>query len=193
MPPVTDSDTPVVEAVRSGNVRSFSLLVDRHRDRAMTLAVRLVGDRLEAEEVVQDAFLRAFRALDGFRGDSRFSTWFYRILYNACMTRLRVSPRPPMEELPADGDRLPGLSDEPGLDERLETEEMRDILLEEMGRLPAAYSTALTLLYVQELRYEEIADVLRIPLGTVKTNIFRGRDLLRRRVLERITEEAVSR
>lgn len=188
---MTDNDSPIVEAIRSGSVRSFSILVDRHRDRAMTLAVRLLGERGEAEEVVQDAFLRAFRGIGGFRGDARFSTWFYRILYNACMTHLRGNNGPVQEDLPPE-EALPA-AEEPGVHEQLETEEVRSILMQEMARLPAAYSAALTLLYVQELRYGEIAEVLSVPLGTVKTNIFRGRELLRRRVLERTGEEVGSR
>jgi len=190
---VTDNDTPIVEAVRSGNVRLFSVLVDRHKDRAITLAVRLLRERPDAEEAVQDAFLKAFRAIAGFRGDARFSTWFYRILYNGCMTRLRGSARPFTEQIEDEGEFSPVLSAEPGLGEQIETEEVRLVLMDEMAHLPEAYSAALTLLYVQELKYDEIADVLRIPLGTVKTNIFRGRELLRRRVLERIGEEVVSR
>ncbi|HTS00353.1 MAG TPA: sigma-70 family RNA polymerase sigma factor [Bacteroidota bacterium] len=190
---MTDNDTPVVEAVRGGSVRSFSIIVDRHRDRAMTLAVRLLGERAEAEEAVQDAFLKAFRAIAGFRGDARFSTWFYRIVYNTCMTRLRGSARPATEDLPDDGASAVALRDEPGIQERLESEEVRRVLMDEMAQLPSGYCAALTLLYVQELKYNEIAEILRLPLGTVKTNIFRGRELLRMRVLQRIGEEVIVR
>lgn len=189
-----DPDREIIDAMRAGNSRRFSTLVDRHKDRAMTLAVRLVGERNEAEELVQDSFLRAFRSLDTFRGDAKFSTWFYRILYNVCMTRVRRR-----RVLPAPGPRgdasLEGVEQadaEPGILERLETDEVREILLEEILRLPEAFRVALTLFYVQELKYEEMTLVLQIPLGTVKTNLSRGRALLRERVLERMNDEVQS-
>ena len=190
-PPGYDRDREIVDAVREGSVRLFSKLVDRHRDRAMTLAVRLLRERGEAEEAVQDAFLRAFRALGGFRGDARFSTWFYRIVYNSCMSRLRTAVPVRGDEFAGEAGEASAAGDEEDLQERIETEELRDILMEEMSRLPVQYSASLTLLYVQELKYDEIAQVLQIPLGTVKTNISRGRDLLRRRVHDRISEEAI--
>jgi len=156
----------------------------------MTLALRIIGIRAEAEELVQDAFLRAFRSLDQFRGDARFSTWFYRIVYNVCMTRLRR--RPPVEEaddlsddtlFEAQGD------DEPSAHENLEREEVQSILHEEMDHLPEKFRIALTLFYVQELSYDEMTAVLEMPLGTVKTNLSRGRLLLRKRVLARMDTE----
>jgi RNA polymerase sigma-70 factor (ECF subfamily) len=186
-----DSDREIIDAIRAGNSRRFSVLVDRHKDRAMTLAVRLVGERNEAEELVQDSFLRAFRGLDTFRGDAKFSTWFYRILYNVCMTRVRRRRVLPGEDT-CEGPAYDGAAwadAEPGSQERLETDEVRDILHEEILRLPEAFRAALTLFYVQELKYEEMSLVLQIPLGTVKTNLSRGRTLLRERVLERMKDE----
>jgi len=157
----------------------------------MTLAVRLVGARDEAEELVQDSFLRAFRSLGSFRGDAKFSTWFYRILYNVCMTRVqRRRPLPVQEPLadPANGAEE-WADTEPDVLEKLESEEVRQILMEEMLRLPEAFRAALTLFYVQDLTYDEMTMVLQIPLGTVKTNLSRGRTLLRGRVLERMNDE----
>jgi RNA polymerase sigma-70 factor (ECF subfamily) len=191
---LTDPDREIIDAIRAGNSRRFSILVDRHKDRAMTLAVRLVGERNEAEELVQDSFLRAFRSLGTFRGDAKFTTWFYRILYNVCMTSVRRRKELPMldprEDPSADGAEWADA--EPGIVERLETDEVREILLEEILRLPEAFRAALTLFYVQELKYEEMTLVLQVPLGTVKTNLSRGRTLLRERVLSRIKDEVQS-
>jgi RNA polymerase sigma-70 factor (ECF subfamily) len=191
---VIDSDRDIIDAVRNGNSRRYSVLVDRHKDRAMTLAVRLVGERSEAEELVQDAFLRAFRSLDTFRGEAKFSTWFYRILYNVCMTRVRRRHVLPVQDLPGDAASGGGEWADAGPDvqERLETDEVREMLLEEMLRLPEAFRVALTLFYVQELKYEEMTVVLQVPLGTVKTNLSRGRTLLREKILERMKDEVRS-
>jgi RNA polymerase sigma-70 factor (ECF subfamily) len=186
---VSDSDQEIIEAIRSGHVRRFGALVDRHKDRAMTLALRIVGEREEAEELVQDAFLRAFRNLGQFRGESRFSTWFYRILHNVCMTR--VMRRPKEGETVNCGDEVFEMidTDDPSVQQTMESEEEQAVLQEEMNRLPETFRTALTLFYVQELSYDEMAAVLHMPLGTVKTNLSRGRLLLRKRVLERLRGE----
>src|SRR5512138_224606 len=84
---MADRDESVLAEIRGGNSRKFAVLVNRHQERALTLAVRIVGNREEAEELVQDSFVRAFRALGDFRGDAKFGTWFTRILYNVCLTR----------------------------------------------------------------------------------------------------------
>ena len=186
---LSDADQEIIESIRKGRPRDFGALVDRHKERAMTLALRLVGEREDAEEVVQDAFLRAFRSLDQFRGESKFSTWFYRILYNVCMAR--VTRRPKQGETVSYGDegfdRID--SDEPSVQQTLESEEEQAVLREEITRLPETFRTALTLFYVQELSYDDMASILQMPLGTVKTNLSRGRLLLRKRVLRRLNEE----
>ena len=168
------------------------MLVDRHKDKAFTLALRLVGAREEAEEVVQDAFLRAFRSLDQFRGDAKFGTWFYRILYNICMTKvIRRRGKPEHVGLPGDdvlSDVVAG-DGEPSIHERLEAEETRQILAEEIDRLPAKFKSVVTLFYVQEMSYEEIVSVLSAPMGTVKTDLFRARNLLKKQVMSRMKGE----
>jgi len=156
----------------------------------MTLALRIVGERGAAEELVQDAFLRAYRGLEKFRGDAKFSTWFYRILYNVCMTRVLRRPKEKVEWSDDDMRTLDVADqDVPSAQERMEAEEMQALLKEELARIPQAFRSALTLFYVQELSYEEMASVLEMPLGTVKTNLSRGRVLLRKRVMERLNEE----
>ena len=187
---MSDTDQDLIEAIRAGNPRRFSVLVDRHKDRAMTLALRIVGERGAAEELVQDAFLRAYRSLEKFRGDAKFSTWFYRILYNVCMTRVLRRPKEKVEWSDDDMRTLDVADqDVPSAQERMEAEEMQALLKEELARIPQAFRSALTLFYVQELSYEEMASVLEMPLGTVKTNLSRGRVLLRKRVMERLNEE----
>jgi RNA polymerase sigma factor (sigma-70 family) len=189
---VSDADQDIIEQVRAGNTRRYALLVDRHKDKAFTLAVRLVGERMEAEELVQDAFLRAFRSLDRFRGDAAFGTWFYRILYNLCMTRVTRRRGKP-ERLDVDDERsldnIFAVEAGPSVLDQLEEDETRRILAEEIGRLPEKFKAVITLFYLQDMSYEEIADVLETPLGTVKTNLFRARSLLRNMVLVRTKGE----
>ena len=160
----------------------------------MTLAVRFVGSREEAEELVQDAFLRAFRSLDRFRGEAKFSTWFYRILYNLCMTKVsRAKTKPGMRANDGDDERsldtLVVDDDNPTIHEQLEQKEMQEMIAAEIDRLPAHYKSAIMLFYVQEMSYEEICKVQDLPLGTVKTNLFRGRNLLREQMISKLKGE----
>lgn len=189
---MSDTDRDIIDEVRAGNTRRYALLVDRHKDKALALAIRLVGVRQEAEELVQDAFLRAFRSLDQFRGDAKFGTWFYRILYNLCMTK--VTRRHGKTEQLEVGDEmaLDHLSPLDGVlsvHDQLEADEMQRILGQEIEGLPEKFKSVITLFYVQEMSYEEMVSILKIPIGTVKTNLFRARSLLRKRVLGRTKGE----
>ena len=189
---LNDTDREIVDSVRAGNPRSYAMLVDRHKDRAMTLAVRLIRSREEAEEIVQDAFLRAYRNLDQFRGEAKFSTWFYRILYNLCMTRV-ARRRGNLVTLEVDAGKMAdsAVAGEEMISalDRIEQEERSTIIASEIENLPEKFKTLLTFFYVQEMSYKEICSVLGIPLGTLKTNLFRGRNLLRMRVLTRLKDE----
>ncbi len=181
MPP--DPDRQIIQEIRNGQPRRFAVLVDRHKDRALTLAVRMVGNREEAEELVQDSFVRAFRSLDDFRGDARFGTWFYRIVYNVCMTSVMRKK----ESLSDAGEDFPDVAAPEGDPlSQLEEAELQALLAEAIGRLPEQQRAALTLFYVQDMTYEEIAGVTGQPMGTVKTHLFRGREGLRRIVLQQM-------
>ena len=190
-PELTQSDQEILEAIARGDLRRFGVLVDRHKGRAMTLALRIVGDREEAEELVQDAFLRAFNGLGQFRRESRFSTWLYKIVYNLCIAHVQRRPRNRQMLNVGDEEGFDAASldmEDPSAQQVLEDEEVQELLQEELHRLPETFRTALTLFYVQELSYDEIASFLQMPLGTVKTNLSRGRILLRKRIVERLRE-----
>lgn len=182
----TKSDLELVEGARRGHARDFSLLVYRYSDRAFTLALRIVGNRETAEEVVQDAFLKVFRALPGFRGESAFGTWFYRILYNCCLTRNRKRG-----DILLDVNDLPGgepALDEPLIDQVLEERELNTMVSEAVDALPAHQRSVVALYYIEEMTYEQVAEVMDLPLGTVKTNLFRARKRLKECVQKRAEE-----
>ena len=188
---MTDSDNQILDIVRSGNSRAYAVLVDRHKDRAMTLAVRLLGTKEEAEEMVQDAFLKAYKSLDQFRGDAKFSTWLYRILYNLCMTRV-TRRKGKMDHFDAEDDIARAATvgdDEVSIQERMEHEELRDLVTSEIENLPGKLKTVIILFYVQEMSYEEMSTVMNMPLGSVKTYLHRGRNLLRQRLLGQLKGE----
>ena len=157
--------------------------MDRHKEKAFTLALRIVHSREEAVEIVQDAFLRAFRSLSMFRGDARFSTWLFRIVYNVSITRVS------RKKAPVEGGEeheIDMIADkDPSIVEVMEQEEVRASMIREIGKLSPNHRTAVTLFYFDEMSYKEMSEIMQVPMGTVKTYLFRARDVLRERMVER--------
>jgi RNA polymerase sigma-70 factor, ECF subfamily len=186
-----DSDSHIISLVLAGNARQFGVLVDRYKDRAFALAFRLLKSREESEEAVQDSFVRAYRSIAEFRGESGFGTWFYRILYNNCLTRLSRRPEAAVSihASEADDGEFVIESGEPGVLESIVADERYELLNLEIQKLPEKYRTIVVLFYVQEQKYEEIASILGVPVSTVKTHLFRARSLLKKRLRDRYNEE----
>jgi RNA polymerase sigma-70 factor (ECF subfamily) len=183
------TDHEIIETIRKGNPHNYALLVHRYKDKGMTLALRMLRNREEAEEVLQDAFVRAYNGLEKFRGMAKFGTWFYRILYNACLTRLERNKHSIVSLSATDDSDEAMMSDggEPELIDALDKKELVERVKEILEHLPEMYGALLTMFYLQELSYEEIAGVTQMPLGTVKVRLFRGRAMLQ----ERLTREAI--
>lgn len=176
-----DSDAALVARARKGDQAAFEQLVRRHQRYVFNVAYRVLGDAAEAEDVTQEAFVRAWRGLAGFREQARFTTWLYRITHNLCLNRLPKLRREllqvePLEDILDDAAPTP-----PDL---LEAQEQMALLHAELERMPEKYRLVLSLRYLQHLSYEEIATALSIPLGTIKTHIHRARRLLADRVRE---------
>lgn len=172
-----DDDQQLVRRAQAGETAAFAELVNRHGQMVYNLALRTLDNRQEAEDIAQETFVRAWQALRRFRGDSRFSTWLYRITTNLCFNRL---PRLKVELNALDADTAVHLTDSRmHVEYRLLTDEMRSHLHTAIDNLPESYRLLITLRHLQELSYAEIAEVTKLPLGTVKTGIFRARRLLR--------------
>ncbi len=185
------TDHDIIRRVIDGNSRAYSELIDRHKERAMTLAVRMLKDRHEAEEALQDAFVRAFRALPAFEWKSSFSTWFYRIVFNVCASKLSRRGDTTLLSIDRENEddlklEVPSQDDEP--DKELEMKEFNSIVRSEINRMDAAYASILTMFFLQEMSYDEIISVTGLPLGTVKNRLFRARMQLRAAVLRHFTE-----
>jgi RNA polymerase sigma factor (sigma-70 family) len=189
---MTNPDFEIIQRVLAGDPKAYAELVDRHKERAMTLSLRMLKNREDAEEALQDAFVRAFNALPRFEWKASFSTWFYRIVFNVCSTAL--ARRGDESFLSVDKEREDGaaslnLSAVDKLpDALLEGEEFAAVVQEEVESLPASYGSILTLFLVQDLGYDEIVEVTGMPLGTVKTRLFRARIMLRAAVLKRFAD-----
>jgi RNA polymerase sigma-70 factor (ECF subfamily) len=188
-------EAALISRAQTGDQVAFGELVELHQDFVYNLAFRILQDPAEADDATQEAFVKIWQALPTFRGESKFTTWAYRIVRNGCLNRLRSaksSPRTVSVETSFDeGDeeerdllaRLPGdETDEPAW--RFDTDERRRLIWREVDALPVKYREIIALYYGQELSYEEIAAALDVPVGTVKTHLYRAKGQLKSRLLE---------
>jgi RNA polymerase sigma-70 factor, ECF subfamily len=170
---VTPSDEDLVRETLAGRVDAFEILVERHRHVVFRVASRIVGPS-EAEDVTQDAFLRAFHRLRQFRGESSFRSWLLRIAHNAALNTL--AGQRPKAELPDDEqDRTPPRERERTPAEQLEINERRERLALKLMEVQPVHRAVLVLRDLEGLSYEEIAQVTDAPLGSVKGRLFRAR------------------
>jgi RNA polymerase sigma-70 factor (ECF subfamily) len=178
-----DSDQQLVERVQAGDKAAFDLLVRKYQHRVLKLVSRFVPDAAEAEDVAQEAFLKAYRALASFRGDSAFYTWLYRIAINTAKNALVSNRRRPVDfdldlQDPEQYDRHARLKDGDTPEGVLLTEEIRNVVERAMEQLPEDLRTAIVLRELEGLSYEEIAEAMDCPVGTVRSRIFRAREAI---------------
>lgn len=178
-----DADSKLVERVKNGEKAAFDLLVLKYQSRIVNLVSRFVRNPADALDVTQEAFIKAYRALPNFRGDSAFYTWMYRIAVNTAKNYLAVQARRPAEA-DQDIEEIEQIEGENALKEQatpehmLLTDEIQRTVVEAIEKLPDDLRTAITLREVEGLSYEEIAAVMDCPIGTVRSRIFRAREAI---------------
>ncbi len=170
--PVTDDE--LIAAAIGGQSQAFGALVERYERAVYHLAYRTLHDGEEAKDAAQEAFFKAFRALRTFRPGAKFSTWILTITYHACCDRLARRKRYSDDEMPDRADPAAGPQ------EQAESNDEARRLRAAIDALPEKYRTVITLFHLQNKQYEEIARVLDLPMGTVKTHLFRAKELLRK-------------
>jgi RNA polymerase sigma-70 factor, ECF subfamily len=158
----------------AGDPHAFGVLVQRHRDRLWAVALRTLGDREEAADALQDAFVSAFRRAESFRGDAAFTTWMHRIVVNACLDRVRRRKARPAEPLPDDVDRMEELGETLDEDPAAAIEQ-RSAVLRALRTLPEPQRAALVLVDMEGYPVEEAARILGCAVGTIKSRCARGR------------------
>ena len=191
----SEVDRELVRRVQNGEKDAFDVLVLKYQHKLLKLISRYVRDSSEALDVAQESFLKAYRALPNFRGESAFYTWLYRIAINTAKNHLvSESRRPPVSDVDAvDAEQLNGASDlkEYATPERLLLkEEIQNTVAAAIGDLPEDLKTAITLRELEGLSYEEIAEAMDCPIGTVRSRIFRAREAINIR-LEPLLDETV--
>lgn len=179
-----EEESRVIRAVLAGETNRFEELVRAHQNGIYSYALRMLGNEQDALDASQEAFLRAYRGLQSFRGDSRFSSWLYKLAGNVCIDMLRRRPAAPDISLTDADAELPLPDGRPGPQEELERRELIRTLRKAMGELTYEYREALVLRDICGLSYDEIAETADIDLGTVKSRIHRARaklaEILRR-------------
>ncbi|MFZ6756510.1 RNA polymerase sigma factor RpoE [Undibacterium sp. Ji50W] len=177
-------DQLLVERVQRGDKKAFELLVSKYQRKLMRLVSRLVYDHAEAEDVVQEAFIKAYRALPNFRGESAFYTWLYRIGVNTAKNHLVTQGRRAPTSTDADVDEAEGFVDAEGLrdintpESMLASKQIAETVNSAMLTLPEELRNAITLREIEGLSYDEIAEVMLCPIGTVRSRIFRAREAI---------------
>ena len=180
---MTRTDEELVARAQGGDIESFNQLIVRWERPIYALAYRVIGKEEDARDVCQDAFLRAYRALPGFKGQAKFSSWLYRIALNLCRDWIRRQRRAPVSQLPEDMDAIE-LASEKGPVESIEDlvarRELSAIVEEAMSELSEEQRTAIILKEYHGMTFQEIADMQGCPLSTVKTRLYQGLTVLRR-------------
>lgn len=177
----------MVERVQRGDKSAYDLLVLKYQHRIVSLVSRYMRDQDEVLDVTQEAFIKAYRALPGFRGDSAFYTWLYRIAINTAKNYLvSRSRRPPDSDIDVDQGDYQGetlaLSDIESPENRLEGDQLEAVVYKAIDDLPEELKVAVTLREFDGLSYEEIAGIMECPVGTVRSRIFRAREAIEKKI-----------
>jgi RNA polymerase sigma-70 factor, ECF subfamily len=177
-------DAQLVQASQRGDQDAFAFLMQRYQRRVFNMVLRMLQDYEEANEITQEAFLAAWRGLPSFRGEALFPAWLYRIAYHCCLRQLERRQRERTLQVVMQAEYiLERMNEEKLAEEIIELRNWQAVVREQLEKLPTRYRLVLILRHLQEMTYEEMAEVLTVPVGTIKTHLFRARNLLKERLL----------
>jgi len=171
------TDIEIIESVKKGNQADFSVLIDRYKNKAFTMLKRMLKNDFDAEEVLMDCFLKAYNNLSTFKFESKFSTWFYRIVYNSALTKLSSAKRKIENEM-SSVDDLHFLQSSYNADD-LVKDDLSILVKRIVSELPPKNAAVISMFYLEEMSTEEISGVLQISVSNVKVILHRSRNLLR--------------
>ncbi|MFT5756615.1 MAG: RNA polymerase sigma-70 factor (ECF subfamily) [Alteromonadaceae bacterium] len=180
-------DQKLVERVQAGDKNAFNLLVTKYQHKVANLVSRYIKNHSDVPDIVQEAFIKAYRALPNFRGDSAFYTWLYRIAVNCAKNHTVASGRkPPGSDVEIEDaeiyDSGDALRENASPEKLLLTSEIKKVVFDTIGQLPEDLRTAINLRELEGLSYEEIAVIMECPVGTVRSRIFRARDAVDKKI-----------
>jgi RNA polymerase sigma factor (sigma-70 family) len=182
------SDQEIIESVKKGNISDYALLIDRYKNKAFSMLNRILRNKMDAEEVLQDCFLKAYNGLTNFKGESKFSTWFYRIVYNTALTKVSGQKRKIEKEMHSVEDHIDLRSD---YDYNISEKKDVSIYIQKLiDKLPVNYAAVITMFYLEEMTCEEISKVMNTSVSNVKVMLHRSRNALKDILIEnKYTEE----
>ena len=179
-----DNERGPVEQILAGDKDAFARFIDRYKALVVHVVYRMIPNREDREDILQEVFMKIYRSLAGFRFESKLSTWVARVAYNTCVNHLNKKRELLLEEFRPDLetlDELAGDGERP--DQSAEGMDVSLRLRAEIEKLPLAYRTILTLYHLEEMSYKEIGEIMGLPEGTVKSYLFRARKHLKARLL----------
>ncbi len=177
------TDAELVERVQRGDKRAFDFLVIKYQSKILSIVSRFISDNAEINDVAQDAFIKAYRALPNFRGESAFYTWLYRIAINTAKNYMTApGRRPPASDIDSQDAESYGvgvaLRENASPEKLMMRDQLKDVIFKTIEELPDDLKTAITLREIEGLSYEEIAESMDCPVGTVRSRIFRAREAI---------------
>lgn len=187
---MTTNDQIIINQIINGDTNAFTVLVDRYKDLVFTLALRMLKNREEAEEVSQDAFVKAYKSLSRFKGESKFSTWIYRVTYNTCLDRLKKNKKH-LNDVAIDEFTQHQIKTMDNALDSMEQQEHNKTIQDCLNLLPGDDSFLLTLYYFEEHSLEEISKIIGITANNVKVKIFRGRKKLASIMKQKLEPEII--
>ncbi|MBQ9220197.1 MAG: RNA polymerase sigma factor RpoE [Succinivibrio sp.] len=177
------SDEAIVKRVQQGDVSAYNILVIKYQHKVAQIISKFVGNSADVNDVAQEAFIKAYKAINNFRGESSFYTWLYRIVVNAAKTYLESNSKR-KNHIDVDSEEFQSIDSQGVLTSRespdkiIESQELQQVILSAMNELPEELRQAIMLREVEGMSYEDMADLLQIPIGTVRSRIFRARQFI---------------
>ncbi len=187
---MTTNDDIIINKILAGDANLFTVLVDRYKDLVFTLGLRMLKNREEAEEVSQDTFIKVYRSLNKFKGDSKFSTWIYKVAYNSCLDQIKKNKKHQNNVEINEYSQHQIKTIDNAFDVLVE-EERNQIIQDCMNLLPSEDSFLLTLYYFEEQSLEEIANIVGLTANNVKVKLFRSRKKLASILKEQLEPEII--
>ena len=188
-------DLSLVKRVKKGDYRAFDLLVLKYQSRVIATAFKFVKEKQLAEDIAQEAFIKSYKSIDSFREESSFYTWVYRITVNTAKNYLVSSKRRDeivISDLSQDDSFYPEKLDIDSPQEILKASELRDLIFETLSSLGEETRTALSLREFDGLSYEQIAEIVQCPVGTVRSRIFRGREMIEEAIGKHMDKNSIN-
>ncbi|WP_179345995.1 RNA polymerase sigma factor [Winogradskyella ursingii] len=173
----TNEENKLIDAITNGETKAYAQLVEQYKNLVFSLALRMLKCREEAEEVAQDTFIKVFKSLDKFKGDSKFSTWIYRITYNTCLDNIKKNKKH-LNNVTIDEYTFDKLDVIDNALEHMINQEKSELIKQCINQLPEECSAILTLFYFEELSLDEISTIINVEANTAKVKLFRARKKL---------------